>query len=754
MIITAIRWRAEAEGEPTAFKLHPGTGKFRNYQCLVADPATLRQAAAAIDYTLSGASSGLLEASLQLADDAGHTWLVHRKPGLTRYLKDGQVLSAGEGERAFRAALNDLDWETIGQEVGGDLTVKCHSIRQVQGELRLCAMGTPEAAGQSLKDVVMRQIGDIAADCARQLGIVELAEPRLLTRLVRTLEPLSAQYRELCRQYKEIKNTEEKFSDSELTTLQSLADEIQILEQLAEVAEPLLQPGVSPRGYKEDLAKLEGQIAEICNALGIETPDPARLSRDFRKPLEALCRLEAYSKLVRASQGTRKYCEQNIEPLYKKYFEIAEGGLIKDRQIAAELESCLATLTLKLRGGSGDERQKAQAAESGIKTWFDRFKSREKEDAHDLARATEEAQNADIETARMAIEYALSRLSEIGGGIETARANHDGALKLIDDAHEELVKNYGRLRDHWLQVAKEHHLPEDMDVTQLLRVIAHYGRLATLIDRREGIAEMLRKHGARMTKAERLILEWRKVTGSQKEVDLGNPTLLLTEARDVLRYRDAKKKKFDQLTEQATEVKANLALRGLMKGRRKLLMDAWQKAFDDLQVKAVEIHHEALDEVFQKGAIVRALALVHGSAGKIGKAQLFEESQEAPAASLFVWEDKAIDNKLRLAFLNALEEAQGAEPRLLLLADEGLAGMLKSLGIGAGSRIVRVDAPKPEPQAQPIAPPVQAKPSPVIPRTVGVRPQQQVSRPAQPAAPALNERAQRTLDLLAGRKPS
>ena len=284
MIITAIRWRAEAQSEPTAFKLNPGTGKFRNYQCLVADPATLQKAAAAVDYAITGASGGLLEASLQMADDAGHTWLIHRKAGLTRYLKNGQVLAAGEAERSFRAALNDMDWETIGQESAGDLTVKCHSIRTVQGELRLCAGGSPDAAGQSLKDVVMRQIGDIAADCARQTGIAELAEPRTLTRLVRSIEPLSTQYRELCRQYKEIKTAEGKFSDSELTSMQALAEEIQLLEQLAEVAEPLLQPGVSPKGYKEDLAKLEAQIAEICNALGIEQPEPSRLAKDFRKP--------------------------------------------------------------------------------------------------------------------------------------------------------------------------------------------------------------------------------------------------------------------------------------------------------------------------------------------------------------------------------------------------------------------------------------------------------------------------------------
>ncbi len=749
MIITAIRWRAQANAEAQAFKLNPGTGKFRNYQCVSAEPHVLRQIMAALEYALTGTGAGMSEASVQLSDDGGHTWVVARKPGQTRFLKDGAALTPVEGERGLALALMDLD--LLGGDGGGvePISLKHHAIRNVDGELRLCARDAPGDQSQSFKEIVTRQITDVAADAARAVGITELAEPKVLAKLARRLEPLHGQYRELCRQYKELKQEGETVTESEHESAETLAAEIELLNQLAEAAEPMLAPGVSPKAYKEDLAKLEAQIAEICNALGIETPEPSRLARDFRKPIEALCRLEAHAKLIRASQGARKYCEQNIEPLYKKYLDLAEGGLVKDRQIAGELESCLATLSLKMRPGAFEGTANAANADSGLKTWFDRFKSREKDDTRDLASAAAEAAQSDIETARMAIEYALNRLGEIGGNLEQARQKHDGALQAIDSAHEELVKSYGRLREHWLVVAKEHQLPEDLDVTQLLRIIAHFGRLANVIDQRQELAQRLRKYTSLASKVERLVTEWRKLTGSQKSSDLSNPVLLLTEARDVLRYRDVKKKKFEQLTRGSNEAKAADALRTMLKARRKVLIQAWRGAFEELNLKVLEIHHEGLDELYQRANVVRALALVHGSAGKAGKERLFDADSSASGTALYLWDDPNTDNKLRLAFLSALESAEGAELRLLFIADDGLASMLGSLGIGQATRLVKAATPAARlGDALPVKGPT---PSPVIARpTLGARPESRTQTPS--SASLLNDRARRTLDLLSGKK--
>ena len=94
--------------------------------------------------------------------------------------------------------------------------------------------------------------------------------------------------------------------------------------------------------------------------------------------------------------------------LFRTYIEATESGLVKDRQIAAELESCLATLTLRIRPGSEEASAAAAPDGGGIKTWFDRFKSREKDDALRMNEAAE-AKSQDLETARLAIEYALGR---------------------------------------------------------------------------------------------------------------------------------------------------------------------------------------------------------------------------------------------------------------------------------------------------------------------------------------------------------
>ena len=119
-------------------------------------------------------------------------------------------------------------------------------------------------------------------------------------------------------------------------------------------------------------------------------------------------------------------------------------------------------------------------------------------------------------------------------------------------------------------------------------------------------------------------------------------------------------------------------------------------------------------------------------------------------------DDAKTDNKLRLAFLSALEAAAGGELRLLFIADDGLATMLASLGIGQATRLVaRPEAQAAKPtrpaslDAQP-TPPTRGAPRATTPALQ--RPDAAPRAQSQPSAGLLHERAQRTLDLLSGRK--
>lgn len=753
MLINAIRYRTDPSQPWQAFRLSPGTGRFRNYQCLSAPAKALAEVMAAISYTLTGKiETAVHEAALALSDDAGDAWTVHRRPGGARYTKNGEPLPEAESERTLLAALLDLE-NAQGRRPDVamfDLTAKEDGL-----SARNLADQGPDPQ-EAWREMVSRQINEITMGSARALGLAALENPQTSAKLTRLLEPIYAQYRELCQQYKDLKTEIDQPEMTDLEAVDQLAREVALMAEIHKEAEPLLQPGVTLKTLKDELQTVDTKIAETCASLGLDRERPAGESRDLRKPVEASARLEAYARLVRASQGARKYCEQNVEPQFLRYLETAESHLTNDRQIIAELESCIATLSLRMRA-RGDVEDKGGAVEStGLKTWFERFKARGQDAVDDKG-----GPSAEEDTARMALEYALTRLTELASNVGTTRARHEAALARMDHSHEELVRNYGRLKDHWALVAKEAGLAEDMDLSQLLGLVTGQAQLNAAMEHRHDLAARIRKLNGKMAKLERLVLEWRIATGSQKTTDLTNPAILLQEAQAILRYQEAKTKKLQQLRDIGIEAKARLGMQGLLKTRRRSLLAEWEKAFKDISLAPHDINHEAWPEAFRRASVVRALALVHGSANRIEQPRLFDPATEHCAATIYRWVAAKTDNHARLALLGQLEAAAGGELRLLLVEDEGLAGMLGSLGIGSASRLTAEAAEPTGTQAL-----AKAKPVATPPVALGARPPHRpgavptavmapIPKPAasarQPAS-VLNERAQHALDILTGKK--
>jgi hypothetical protein len=756
VILNALRFLGSGDSTWQGFRLGAGTGRFRNYQCLAADPATLRAAVQAVTYALTGAKPGapdIAEAALQLGDDAGHAWIVHRRPGLLRVLRNGEPVEAEQAERVLNAALLDLDPHAAAAR--GAPALGRQRIVGRGEELRLAPLdeGKDDPA-ERLRELVTGQIEELAASTARGLGLPAATGAPTLLRLAKGLEPLAARLHELNAQQRQI--AAEGDGDGELAAIQRLAAELQLIDAVEQTAAPLLKPGVSLKAMRDEEKAVEAEIAALCKTCGVQNLESLTQPRDYAKPVEALARLEAYAKLIRASHGARKYCEQSIEPHYKQYLEVIETNLAGDRRISSELESCLATLTLRMRISSarravhhetaGGAPQPGHASPAGLKTWFERFKQR----GGDIPAPDERGPAVDAEdgddTTRMALEYALARLGELGEGVGAARSAFESAMHKIDQAHEELLRSYARLKENWTSVAKASGLPEELTLAQLMALVTNQARLTTLGELRTELAARVRRYGADVAKLEQLVVEWRKATGSQKLADLSNLSILLQEARDVLRYREPRAKRLEQLRAKAAEARAKQALAAHVEARRQALLAEWAKAAAAGEAAGIEPTHAGLADLFRNASALRGLALVHAATVRPTPAKLFDAATEHLAASLYLWDDARTDNPTRLALLKQLETGAGGELRLLLIADEGLAAMLGTLGVGLATRIP--GKPEPLPPRAPAPQPTLTTPPPSRP----VVRSQPSSRPPQSLS-LLNERAQQALQILNGRKP-
>ena len=806
MFINALRFRDD-RGAWQAFRFNSGTGRFRTYACLAAPKADLVDAMAAVAYALTGRlAARVAEAELILSDDGGSTWTVRRAGGATEILKDGKDLGAATGERELRSLFIDTDLapDTTLDDVARfdvDLSEGMPSVRTI---------GAFENRVETLRTVAERQIYELAEGAAKALKAPALANPALLARLSRALEPLNASYRELCAQYRdvqaiekgELKNAGDTGLDEKSAAAvkdeeeaQALRAELKIIKEMAATAEPLLKPGVSLKTWRDEMQAVEAKIAEVASAHALGDGATATCPKDLSQPIDALTKLETAMRLLRASQAARKQCESDIEPLTKEYFDLAGRSLDRDEKITAELDSCLGALKIRLAAARArqddadatDQNQDLNAGgvrdAMGLRTWFERFRSKEQEDLAArrdgpgvLDKAFGDGGLAELETACMTVEFALTKLRELNHGLASARPRFQSALGRLDAAHDELVKQHHRAKERWSKVAQENALPESMSLERLLLFTSDHARLKGLEERRTALGAAVNDATTRLSRLGHLVPEWRRVAKSQKAGDLASPQLLLTEAREIIRYLEAKERRLAQLKERSASAKNQTEIKAVLKTRRKILLGQWRDAFADAGIDPVDINHDGLPEALRRGNLVRALGIVVASHVKAPGTKPFEELAKVPTASMYMIGDAKTSNQARLELLNCLEEARGTELRLILVADDALAAMFGSLGIGLATRVSSPDVgpllsikAKEAPTLAPPMAPIGARPTLSRPRDAGqilknpqIRGREasaapyatQPARPTTitPAAPLLSEKARRALDLLHGRK--
>jgi hypothetical protein len=440
-----------------------------------------------------------------------------------------------------------------------------------------------------------------------------------------------------------------------------------------------------------------------------------------------------FAKLVRASQGSRKYCEQKIEPNYKKYLAFADRNLASNRQIAAELESCLSTLALRLK----TEGMPAKDNSQSLKTWFEKFKSKGgSEDSH--SQQTANAQN-DFDTARLAIEYAVNQLNEMANHLKIAVDQNESALNSVDEAHETLVAQYNQLKSHWIASANAAGMPTDIDSTQMIKIIVAHGRLATLIEKRNQLATANKQQETDLMQIEDFVIRWRSTTGSQKSLDLSSPSIVLREARDIIRYREARVRRLEQLQETAIAKSSNKSIIDHLKARREEVVSEWEEAFASFGMEAPSISDKYNRELLKRASIVRGLALAWSSSpGTEPGEELFSQVSASTGLLIIDTSETKFEHRDRLNLLSQIESAEGSELRLLLISDEQLSSLVNAMAIGSAVRVVQAMTPAVAKVARPT--PV-AK---IIRNEKGLR--------NKPTQELLSERAQQMLDLLSPRK--
>ena len=731
MQINAIKFRLTQNDEPITYKFSQSSGKFANFQSVSGTPGLLANLRAALEFSLTGKiNQPIYDTVLQASDNAGQTWIVHRTLSKVRIVKNGTELNENQLHELHAAFLDYKDDHDA--SVNESFSIASKKTHLQDGKLVALDANAAVESGADVRSILEEQIAAITGACVENTGLKDLVDPSIMIRLTQKIEPIYGSFREVCSQYRNLKEAKKSDITSNADEIRSLQAQVEIIKELEAVAGKFLAPNFALNKSSEDLAIIDSKIAEMANALNIQNIESSALIKDFRKPIEALARLEMFAKLVRASQGSRKYCEQKIEPNYKKYIAFADRNLANNRQIAAELESCLSTLALRLRTEANSHKDNSQS----LKTWFEKFKKGSDEPQQ---QQNNNAQN-DFDTARLAIEYAINQLNEMASHLKLAVNQNESALNAVDESHESLVAQYNQLKTHWLATANAVGIPTDIDSTHMIKIIVAHGRLASLIEKRNQLATANKQQETDLMQIEDFIIRWRSASGSQKSLDLSSPAIVLREARDIIRYREARVRRLEQLQETAQAKSSNKSIIDHLKARREEIVTEWEEAFASFGMEAPSISDKYNREFLKRASIVRGLALAWSSSpgAEPGEA-LFSDVSPSTGLVVIDTSEMKFEHRDRLDLLNQIEKAEGHELRLLLISDEQLASLVSAMSIGTAVRVVQAATPAVSKTARPT--PVAAK---IIRNEKSLR--------KKPTQDMLSERAQQMLDLLSPRK--
>jgi hypothetical protein len=721
VIINGIRFLKENSQEWLGWRFANGTGIYRDFICLRGDEKTLNLVDDALEFAMSGNSSlNIIEASMQISDNGGDNWMIHRKGDIVNYLKNGAPTAAGEDQDFLEAILDIEGTEFQGDSI--DLAFDRFQIVERSGAFIGVSSEQTDDPRIYMKQIVGDQITVLANECAKVSGIIEICHPKKLSQLARLVEPIIARFDDLKRQAKEVDLEIKTFKVKKIGSLESIGEEIDIIDRVKELAGPLLDPASTLKLKRSQLKTAEIKLNNLIDELDLDPRLKNIRVDDWRKPLESICRMEAYGKLVHASQGARKYCEQKIEPSYRSYISAIRKSLDKDRTVSSELESCLASLNLYC--GVTPETEK------GIKpkNWFEKFKNKQVEEG------TEVLNQSQIDTIRMAIEYVLSRLTDMQRRALEAGEKHDSVQQKIDDSHEELVRSYGQLREHWFKVANQCGLPDDMNLNAIIKHVCAQSELVSLNAQREQLIVEIDSHRKKLKSLKIEIHKWREKTGSQKQTDLSTESIILTDARDILKFREVRRKQFREWHKAAAEVRACRFMKGMIKKKKISLDAAWEKAFEKLEIDMVPINAKFWPELIKRASLMRALALIHSSAGKSTAHEVFADNKTKCPATIYRLAGNVSSGSTR-RFVEQLSTAASRSVqnlKIILVEDAKVFTALKDVGIGVGTAV------KTSPKAV-VEKPLEAAPEMAVPTK-------------RPSASQLNDRAKAALDILTGGK--
>ena len=749
MIITAIKYRSTGTQDPEVFRFTGGTAGLRHAVCFqTTNESSKEKANAALAMVLNGIPSNLIsDAAIQIADSAGDTWVMTRGTQGFTVSKNGESLTREQIRTSLISALLDLDLASgNGNSPDGEHIAAILDVRRgpngrpclapwsaddrghaspTNMATNMATKPTSTKALPDFKNFVEGSMKEASSKIASVLGaaIIDLTaeDPSVLQRLIDEVEPLTREARAIQEHLKNLE-TPGSFSRDEQRRLELLIPEIELIDKIKALALPLLDPAEGISAIQDRLRALDHELTLRLSSFGVQkSPNllHALLNREWRKALGCLARYQASKTLQDQWAAILGSTRDELDPLITEHIHSVEQSIRRDDELSAELEASIQMLRLKMAPVPSSLMQYHSPVHAQItrqqapQTWFDKLKdsihgSTPTPQSQAPVRAAEFPPRVFVEmleTTQATLESTTKRLEVMQNHVAAIRSDIDSQRDGLAGAMARLEEDCATARAEWLEMA---HLTglgsegSDFRVEQLVELLLNRIELIKLEEEKEDLREKMRDRLARFETLERLIIEWRQLTNSQKAADLSHPGIILGEARSIIRYREEKQRVVARLTQVRERSKSLAQKLAHLDERAKNLNATWEKTLKDLRLPAVTTTDPRWGEALAAAKRLQTMALVVADfdafnannavnsisalSGQSSHDRALDEAAQEFAQGkpvhIYNWQIASSNNTEREDFIRFIQEQGSGSLLLILCSDPELAREMHIRGSG------------------------------------------------------------------------
>ncbi len=600
----------------------------------------LEKALSALALVLNGSSSEMIsDAAIQIADSAGDTWVLTRGTQGFSVSRNGTTLSPEQIKKSLISALLDIDLaigSASGQESGlgassrgvyadGDPIAAILEVnRGADGLLQITNLSrtsrntasrelATNKSGPDFKvfaeDSLRSSISAISTFIGPNIaGRIE-SQREILPQLIAEIEPLTITAREMQRQLKEVE-TPGAFSLEDQKRLDSLLPEIELIDKIKSLAMPLLDPSDGISAIQDRLRAIEHELSLRLASSGTQTlPELTHpvLNREWRKALRPLAQYQASKALLEQWRATLDSTRDELDPLVAEHLHSVEESIRRDSELSSELEASIQFLRLKMapvpssiaafqpvqQPAARNANQQSPNSKGGVvhqvvNTWFDKLRD-SIQGAQPLSQPATSVQRPQefppraylemLEATEVAVTSTTKRLEVMQSHLEAIRSEIDGQRDSLANTLSRIEVQCQEANRTWLEVAKEAGIGQeaaDFQVDQLIDLLLNRFELLKLQEERDELRAKLQDRLSRFDALERLIVDWRHLTDSQKALDLSHPGIVISEARSIIRYREEKNRVAERLRQLRERGKSAFSQLARMEENARKLENDWQ----------------------------------------------------------------------------------------------------------------------------------------------------------------------------------